>query len=64
MQFTLAIESENEAFEDPQPEVVRILREVADQMERGTYCANIRDTNGNTVGTFELEVEDSEEDAV
>ena len=63
MQFTLAIESDNEAFAEAQSEVVRILRDVADQMESGTDCANIRDANGNTVGTFELLAEDSEEDA-
>ena len=63
MEFTLAIETGNDAFDGvEQSEVARILRVVADQVERGTDCANISDVNGNTVGTFELELEDSEED--
>ena len=63
MEFKLAIESGNEAFtEDPEAEVARILREVADKLQHENG-GNIRDINGNTVGLYELLVEDSEEDA-
>lgn len=55
--FTLTIETDNAAFSDTlaTDECARILREVADRMERGESRGRVRDHNGNTVGTFSLE---------
>jgi hypothetical protein len=54
--FTLKIRTENCAFDgDPRHELARILRLVADALERGTSGAPIHDANGNQVGRFDLE---------
>lgn len=55
--FTL----DNAAFaDDPRPEIVRILRKYADQLERDETDghAKLRDINGNTVGDAWLTLED------
>lgn len=54
--FTLKISTANAAFDDPRPEIARILREVAGTIEDSTvretgYC---RDINGNTVGSWKM----------
>lgn len=55
--FRLKIETDGAAF-NTQVEVARILREVADSVEewgayeRVDYRGEIRDINGNTVGTW------------
>lgn len=66
--FKLSIDCANAAFceddtptpESAAPELVRILRAVADRIDSGdtfdTY-RNIHDTSGNTVGTFALKAE-------
>jgi hypothetical protein len=57
--FRLSIEIDNAAFfneigkADPAPELVRILRELADRLESGedpSALLHIRDVNGNMVG--------------
>jgi hypothetical protein len=59
MRFCLEISTDNDAFHDDEgatynpPEVCRILRDVADRLERGedfTSMRKLRDYNGNTVG--------------
>lgn len=46
----------NAAFEDdPREEVVRILREAADQIEYGRNEGSLRDYNGNVVGNYYVE---------
>ena len=56
--FQLAVKMENDAFESSQgEEVARILRKIADTVEREAllvpgHCS-IRDYNGNNVGTYE-----------
>jgi hypothetical protein len=56
--FKLEIETDNYAFDEPGPEVARILREVADRVEQLTdkepYGGNFKDVNGHTVGWFDL----------
>lgn len=54
--FRLEIECENAAFDaNPLPEIARILREAADRVDRASAAAgNLRDSNGNKVGRFEL----------
>ena len=56
--FTLKIETGNAAFEPAGPELARILRKLADEVEN-IYAAGdrggsgtLRDFNGNTVGTY------------
>jgi hypothetical protein len=56
-QIRIHIDVENSAFEDADgSEVVRILRELADQYESdGLYSfETLRDVNGNRVGKAEL----------
>lgn len=54
--FTLQLSTDNEAFaDDPAPELARILRSVADRIERGddiSMFQTIHDANGNDVGRF------------
>lgn len=53
-EFTLAVTTENAAFEDKPYETARILREVADRIERGHDAGVIWDVNGNRVGEFDF----------
>lgn len=50
--FIVSIETDNAAFADDlyDVEIARILRTVADKVERGIIDARILDINGNTVG--------------
>lgn len=56
--FIVTMETNNAAFEDDLGgEITRILREVANQTERGVaaevfFTEPLRDLNGNTVGAF------------
>jgi len=57
-EFTIKMDTGNAAFDpDPQYEVARILREIADRLERdganGLY-QTIHDINGNDVGRWRL----------
>lgn len=61
--FKLEIECENAAFEDNgrASEIAHILRAVAVRVEHGEATErplNLRDSNGNVVGTFRLKMED------
>lgn len=64
MTFLLKIETDNAAFADGNAasEVARILRETATKIESGHTDGKLRDSNGNTVGSFALEVADEDED--
>lgn len=72
MQFKLTFNCDNSAFRDSvtgnvmhdspdtQVEVARILREVANRIESGDYFdmyRNIKDINGNIVGTYAMKDE-------
>lgn len=56
--FTLNIETDNAAFEEGQEqEVVRILEHVTQMVSEGfTSEPILLDTNGNRVGSWELEL--------
>ncbi len=54
MAFAMDIQTDNAAFEEPGPEIARILRAIADEVENGNEYADIHDTNGNTVGRWLL----------
>lgn len=54
-EFKLNFTTENSAFETLEAEVVYILRETANRIERaglGSFCENVRDSNGNVVGRY------------
>ncbi len=53
--FSMQFDTDNAAFDDgPATEAVRILREVADMIERGCLGITLSDINGNTIGQFNL----------
>lgn len=53
--FNLAIKLGDDALSSlGSTELSRILRLVADRIERGETSGNVKDINGNTVGTFEI----------
>jgi len=65
VEFEMKFYSSNAAFEEnPSAEAARILREIADDVAAATtYCeGNVRDINGNTIGSFSFEVDEAEED--
>ena len=58
MKLSLDLNSSNAAFEESgEFEVARILRDVADKIERGESDGRLRDVNGNNVGSWFLETE-------
>ena len=56
MKITITIETDNEAFNDDNPnqEAARILNELASKIEPNA-CDGLRDINGNTVGIWSWE---------
>ena len=55
--FTLMIETENAAFSDNvAEEVAMILGQVRQHLRRGDIEGRCRDVNGNTVGSWKLEI--------
>lgn len=56
--FKVQIDMANSAFDPPEPELSRILRELADRLDHDIVDrinVTIKDINGNTVG-FAIEV--------
>ena len=53
--FYLNIETDNAAFTDdaPEAEIARILRRIAERVERGEQSGDIMDVNGNRVGAWD-----------
>lgn len=64
MKFSLEIDSSNAAFEDNSgfDEVARILRDAARHVENGNVRQCLRDSNGNKVGEFYMEVDEVEDE--
>ena len=55
MTFTLSIDMNNAAFDDdPSTELIDCLRHVAAKVCVGTIQAKVFDSNGNTVGSWEI----------
>lgn len=54
MKFKLEMDMGNAAFDPacPEWEVARILKDIARRVEFGATEGKLRDSNGNTVGTF------------
>jgi len=64
--LNITFDTTNEAFHgDETGETVRILREIAKKMERGTEAGPVMDLNGNKIGTWaycpECELDEEEE---
>jgi hypothetical protein len=58
--FKLEIETDNDAFHpDARLEVTSILRGLVKRIDEGETDGKLRDSNGNTVGSFALTSEDS-----
>jgi len=53
--ITIKIDTDNAAFEYERSEIARILREIADRIERGEEVNFAMDYNGNKVGRVEYE---------
>jgi hypothetical protein len=54
MQFTMRVEVEGVAFDDPGDELARLLREAADEIDGGDESGVCVDINGNTRGGWEI----------
>jgi hypothetical protein len=52
--FNLTIDTDNATFQDGNAtaEIARILRDIADKLERGLLSGHTIDMNGNHVGTY------------
>lgn len=59
--LTIEIETDNAAFDDPRPELARILRELAAKLEAGRSPTTVRDVNGNLCGEVYLDIEETQE---
>lgn len=56
MRFRLDFDMDNAAFEDnPAHETEVLLRQVAYAISHGARKGAVRDSNGNTVGSWEIE---------
>lgn len=55
MEFHCRINCDNAAFEDGPDELARLIQSVADQVAGGGVGDNVRDVNGNTVGSWYVE---------
>jgi hypothetical protein len=57
--FELSFTTNNDAFADsPELEIEYILHRTARQVRAGSREGNVRDSNGNTVGTWKLAPEE------
>ena len=55
MEFNLRFNMDNAAFSDyPEGEISSILRKVINKVNDGNEDGQIRDTNGNTVGEWDI----------
>ncbi len=56
MEFQAVIKMDNAAFEENggTEEIRKRIRHIADQINTGITYSNIRDTNGNIVGKWEI----------
>lgn len=53
--FKLEFKTDNAAFlDDPMTEPANVLRRVALRIEYGETSGIVKDSNGNTIGSFEL----------
>ena len=54
--FKVEIDVSNEPFQpNPWPELARMFQKITDEMRREFVAANLKDINGNKVGTTDFE---------
>ncbi len=67
MPYSISIDTDGAAFEDPGPELARILRKLADGLDRGGITppepVRLFDVNGNTAGRAQQVEHQAEGDA-
>lgn len=67
MPYRISIDTDGAAFEDPGPELARILRKLADGLDRGGITppepVRLFDVNGNTAGRAQQVEHQAEADA-
>ena len=63
MKFTMTVDMNNAAFIDNPDELATLIRQVGNRVERGDEDGGIKDTNGNTVGSFVFYIDEADEDA-
>jgi hypothetical protein len=56
--ITININNSGSAFDEPDQEVARILRELANSIEQGVERTKLYDINGNKCGTVSMSLED------
>lgn len=56
MQMFITVNMDNAAFEDGEgrPECIEILKRISRQLESGFSHGIVKDSNGNTVGNFDV----------
>ena len=55
--ISIEINNSGSAFDEPQQEVARILRELANSIEQGVERTRLYDVNGNRCGTVSINFE-------
>jgi len=61
--FTLSFKTENDAFaEDARAEIVRLLCHAGAAIARGDDAGKLIDSNGNTVGTFNYDAPEGDDE--
>jgi hypothetical protein len=56
--ISIEINNSGSAFDEPDQEVARILRELARSIEQGVQRTTLYDINGNKCGTVSMSLED------
>jgi len=55
MEFTLQFNMDNTAFdEDPETQINVTLSEIVTQIDKGKTYGKVKDSNGNTIGKWEI----------
>lgn len=55
--ITIDINNSGSAFDEPRPEIARILRELAERIDAGQTPNFVYDVNGNKCGTVWMSLE-------
>jgi len=54
MRFKMTVDMDNSAFEGEAFELKNIMRQAINKIESGQDCGKVMDSNGNTVGKWEI----------
>ena len=62
LEFQIKIaSSDSDAEDNPKFLICSTLRDVARRIEAGHDIGNVRDTNGNTIGNWYIDIQDKDE---